>query len=45
MGCKSGCNGTALDKPESHTVELKSAHPIRRVTPENKAHRGTKYTG
>ena len=26
------------------TLELTSAHPIKRLTLENKAHRGTKYT-
>ena len=36
---------SAPDKPEGHTLELNSAHPIRLLTPENKAHRGTKYTG
>ena len=36
---------SAPDKPEGHTVELNSAHPIRLRTDENKAHRGTKYTG
>ena len=34
----------APDKPEGHTLELNSAHPIRLLTAENKAHRGTKYT-
>ena len=33
------------DKPEGHTLELNSAHPIRLRTNENKAHRGTKYWG
>ena len=33
------------DKPVRHTLELNNAHSIRRVTPENKAHRGTKYAG
>ena len=33
------------DKPEGHTLELNSAHPIRLLTAENKAHRGTKCTG
>ena len=36
---------SAPDKPEGHTLELTSAHPIRLRTDENKAHRGTKYTG
>ena len=36
---------SAPDKPEGHTLELNSAHPIRLRTDENKAHRGTKYTG
>ena len=35
---------SAPDKPEGHTQELTSAHPIRLRTDENKAHRGTKYT-
>ena len=35
---------SAPDKPLDDTLELNSAHPIRRVTPKNKAHRGTKYT-
>ena len=35
---------SAPDKPEGHTLELTSAHPIRLCTDENKAHRGTKYT-
>ena len=35
---------SAPDKPEGHTLELTSAHPIRLRTKENKAHRGTKYT-
>ena len=30
---------------EGHTLELNNAHPIRLRTDENKAHRGTKYTG
>ena len=33
------------DKPEGHTLELTSAHSIRLRTEENKAHRGSKYTG
>ena len=36
---------SAPDKPEGHTLELTSAHPIWLRTDENKAHRGTKYTG
>ena len=36
---------SAPDKPEGHTLELTSAHPIRLGSEENKAHRGTKYTG
>ena len=36
---------SAPDKPEGHTLELTSAQPIRLRTEENKAHRGTKYTG
>ena len=36
---------SATDKPEGHTLGLTSAHPIRLRTEENKAHRGTKYTG
>ena len=36
---------SASDKPEGHTLELTSAHPIRLRTEENNAHRGTKYTG
>ena len=36
---------SAPDKLEGHTMELNSAHPIRLLTAENKAHRGTKYTG
>ena len=36
---------SAPDKPEGHTLELNSPHPIRLCTDENKAHRGTKYTG
>ena len=36
---------SAPDRPEGHTLELTSAHPIRRGTDKNKAHRGTKYTG
>ena len=36
---------SAPDKPEGHTLELNSAHPIGLRTDENKAHRGTKYTG
>ena len=36
---------SAPDKPEGHTLELNSAPPIRLLTAENKAHRGTKYTG
>ena len=35
---------SAPDKLEGHTLEPNSAHPIRRVTPENKAHRVTKYS-
>ena len=35
---------SAPDKPEGHTLELTSAHPIKLRTDENKAHRGTKYT-
>ena len=38
-------SSSAPDKPLGDTLELNSAHPIRRVTPENKAHRGAKYTG
>ena len=33
------------DKPEGHTSKLNSAHPIQLLRPENKAHRGIKYTG
>ena len=36
---------SAPDKPVSYTLELTSAHPIRLRSGENKAHRGTKYTG
>ena len=36
---------SAPNKPEGHTLELTSAHPIRLRNDENKAHRGTKYTG
>ena len=36
---------SAPDKPGGHTLELTSAHPIQLRTEENKAHRGTKYTG
>ena len=36
---------SAPDMPLGETLELNSAHPIRCLTPENKAHRGTKYTG
>ena len=36
---------SAPDKPEGHTLELNSAHPIQLRIDENKAHRGTKYTG
>ena len=36
---------SAPDKPKDHTLELTSAHPIRLRTDENKAHRGTKYSG
>ena len=36
---------SASDKPEDHTLELTSARPIRLRTDEDKAHRGTKYTG
>ena len=36
---------SAPDKPEGHTLELTSAHPIPLRTEQNKAHRGTKYTG
>ena len=36
---------SAPDKPEGHTLELNSVQPIRLRTDENKAHRGTKYTG
>ena len=36
---------SAPDKPEGHTLELTSAHPFRLRTDENKAHRGTEYTG
>ena len=36
---------SAPDKQEGHTLELTSAHLIRLRTDENKAHRGTKYTG
>ena len=36
---------SAPDKPEGHTLELNSAQPIRLLWAENKAHRGTKYTG
>ena len=32
---------SAPDKPEGHTLELNSAHPIRLRTDENKVHRGT----
>ena len=35
---------SAPDKPEGHTLELTSAHPIRLGTDGNKAHRGTEYT-
>ena len=35
----------APDKPEGYTLELTSAHPIRLRTEENRAYRGTKYTG
>ena len=35
---------SAPDKPEGHTLELNSAHPVQLLTTENKAHRGTKYT-
>ena len=36
---------SAPDKPEGHTLELNSAHSIGLLTAENKAQRGTKYTG
>ena len=36
---------SAPDKPEGHTLELTSAHPIRLHTDENKALRGTNHTG
>ena len=36
---------SAPNKPEGHTLELSSAHPIRLRTDNNKAHSGTKYTG
>ena len=36
---------SATDKQLRDTLELTSAHPIQRLTPENKVHRGTKYTG
>ena len=36
---------SALNKPEGYTLVLTSAHPIRLRTEENKADRGTKYTG
>ena len=36
---------SAPDKPEGQTLELNSAQTIRLLTVENKAHRGTKYTG
>ena len=36
---------SAPDKPEGHTLELNSTHPIQLHTAENKAYRGTKYTG
>ena len=36
---------SAPDKPLGDTLELNSALPIRRLDPDNKAHRGTKYTG
>ena len=36
---------SAPDKPEGHTLELTSANLNRLCTEENKAHRGTKYTG
>ena len=36
---------SARDKPEGYTLEFTSACPIRLRTKENKAHRGTKYTG
>ena len=36
---------SAPDKPERNTLELNSARPIRLLDAENKAHRGTKYTG
>ena len=36
---------SAPDKPEGHTSELNSANTIRLRSEENKAHRGTKYTG
>ena len=55
VGCKSGYKGTARRRSTqaaaprtSHwatCLELNSAPPIRRVTPESKAYRGTKYTG
>ena len=34
---------SAPDKPEGHTLDLTSGHPIRLRTDENKSHRGTKY--
>ena len=36
---------SARDKPEGHTLQLSSAHPILLPTDEIKAHRVTKYTG
>ena len=36
---------SAPDKPLGDTLRLNSARPTRRLTPENKAHTGTKYTG
>ena len=35
---------SAPDKPLGDTLELNSAQPIRLLTPEKKANRGTKYT-
>ena len=34
----------APDKAEDETLELTSAHPMQRVTPDNKAGRGNQYT-
>ena len=44
MAPPEGARPKQPDKPLGNTLELNSAYAIWRLTPEDKAHRGTKYT-